>query len=100
MVACSQPRCARPAATSSTARASTERSSTAALFEFLDVLEIPIEPAARLAAEAVERAVLSETVASAAHLDAQDDTRAGLVAHGARHPLVRPWRGGAPDNND
>jgi len=31
--------------------------SSSALFEFLDVLEIPIERAARLAAEAVERAV-------------------------------------------
>jgi AcrR family transcriptional regulator len=33
--------------------------SSSALFEFLDVLEIPIERAARLAAEAVERSVLA-----------------------------------------
>lgn len=33
--------------------------SSSTLFEFLDVLEIPIERAARLAAEAVERAVLA-----------------------------------------
>lgn len=33
--------------------------SSSALFEFLDVLEIPVERAARLAAEAVQRAVLA-----------------------------------------